>query len=165
MDKLPEDIKQEALSYIRGYERRRKIYRQKYYEIINSPPAAFTIAEADGEMIHIYNGHSNIPGNPTANKALQLAQLEQHPDTIKMRAVEQAKKDIGADVADDDVRQRLINALWINCLSGRCHPFEHLNLTEFSRMDFYSRKHKFLRDISDNFIKLSSKLVLCTQKP
>ena len=136
--RIPYHIKQEAIWIVRGYEQRRRNYSQMRAEILGR-----TVAGAgDGTP------HGSDVTHPTEDKALELQRLERWPEVKKMRAVEYAERQIGQDILSDEVRDRLRNAILQNTKSGRRYPFEKLGLAEFSRMDFYRRKTKFLADVA-----------------
>lgn len=67
----------------------------------------------------------------------------------RLEAVEQALVAVGADIAADEVRQQLREAIMLNVKSGRKYPYELLRLEGVSRSDFYRRKDKFLGDIAE----------------
>lgn len=135
--KLPEDVKQSCLWLVRGYRRRVREYHRKRLDILCSS------GSPDGQP------GGGGPGNPTARKAEQLERLEREPETQRMRVVERAKLQIGQDIQSEEVRQRLTDSILLNCESGRRYPFEVLNLTEFSRMDFYRRRQRFLETLAE----------------
>lgn len=66
----------------------------------------------------------------------------------RLEAVEQALVAVGADIAADEVRRQLREAIMLNVKSGRKYPYELLRLEGVSRSDFYRRKDKFLEDIA-----------------
>ena len=66
-------------------------------------------------------------------------------DVQRIHAVEYA---LGHDIQDCDTRQRLRNAIGLNCESGKKYPFERLNADGFSRSEFYRRKDKFLYSVA-----------------
>lgn len=135
--KLPEDVKQSCLWLVRGYRRRVRDYHRKRLDIMCAA------GSADGQP------GSSSPGNPTARKAEALERLEREPETQRMRVVERAKLQIGQDILSREVRQRLTDSIILNCESGRHYPFEALNLTEFSRRDFYRRRQRFLEALAE----------------
>ena len=77
-----------------------------------------------------------------------LAAMEKWPEIQKMRAVEQAKELIGADISNKEGRVRLQNAILLNCKSGRRYPFRFLDVSGISERDFYRRKDTFLCTIA-----------------
>lgn len=147
--KLPWDIKQECLWIVRGYSRRVKQYHELRQDVIESGGDSYTTyihtdASGKSEQRRSYGGHGTNIGRPTEDKQSQLEAIEKYPETKKMKAVEHAKLLSSRDVEADEVRQRLINGIMLNIESGRNYPFEYLNLSEFSRMDFYRRKDSFV---------------------
>lgn len=69
-------------------------------------------------------------------------------DVQRIHAVEYALNQIGHDNQDCDTRQRLRNAIVLNCESGKQYPFERLAVDGFSRSEFYRRKDKFLYSVA-----------------
>ncbi len=66
----------------------------------------------------------------------------------RLEAVEQALVAVGADIAADEVRHQLREAIMLNVKSGRKYPYELLHLEGVSRSNFYRRKDEFLEDIA-----------------
>lgn len=151
-DKLPWDIKQECLWIVRGYDRRVKQYIAERQEIIEAGGenyVTYTHIENDKPEEHrAYMPHTNGAGRLVEDKQAQLEAVEHYPETLKMRAVEHAKLRIGSDCASEELRQRLVSGIVLNCQSGRNYPFKYLNLPEFSQRDFYRRKDAFLTGIA-----------------
>lgn len=145
------DIKQTALWIYRGYNRRVKWYYQARKDIIESSPQSFStyIDPAHGDECRQYYSHTNSNNDAMASKVIRLGDLEANPEYKRMRSVEEAKLRIGCDVESEEVRERLIRGVCLNCESGREYPYEYLNLPEFSRMDFYRRRDSFLRSIAE----------------
>lgn len=160
--KLPWDIKQECLWIVRGYDRRVKLYHQQRQDIIDESPASYTTyihtetvkdpktgrETQKREQRRTYLPHSPNVGRPTEDKQARLEIIENYPETKKMKAVEHGKLLIGLDLKSEETRQRLTRSIILNCMNGREYPFEHLNLPEFSRMDFYRRRDGFLYEIA-----------------
>ena len=136
--RIPYEIKQEAIWIVRGYDMRKRNYERMRSDILTH----MTAGAGDGAP------HGTGVSDQTASKAEQIDRLERYPEVKKMRAVEYAERQIGQDVLNQDARERLRKAIVRNCKSGRRFPFEKANLTEFSRMDFYRRKAKFLLDVA-----------------
>lgn len=149
---LPDDLKKTSLGIFNGYKRRVKWYHEQRRNIIESGAANFSTytEEINGKKTEcrVYFGHGSSVGRPIESKGDALLALEYHPETIRMRAVEQAKLTVGHDCANEETRQRLLDSILLNCENGRNYPFEILNLTEFSRSDFYRRRDKFLLEIA-----------------
>ncbi len=138
MKPLEPDVKQVCIGIVRGHERRTREYRKQYLEILYGGSCP------DGQP------KGNRTSTPTEDRAGRLMQLEASPEAARIRAVEDAVREIGGDIADSEVRRRLAQAILLNCSSGRDYPFELLNLTEFSRMDFYRRRGRFLCRLASN---------------
>lgn len=84
--------------------------------------------------------------------SLLLADLEEHPETKRMRAVEEAKRAIGLDLPEV-MRAKLVDAIMLNCKSGRRYPYEKLNLDEIAPSEFYAQRNRFLVNIA-RFLQL-----------
>ncbi len=151
-NKLPWDIKQECLWIVRGYERRVKQYIAQRQDIIEAGGENYvTYKHVEGQKTEerrVYFPHSSNTGRPVEDKQAQLEAIEQFPETQKMRAVEYAKLRVGSDVKSEESKRRLLDGILLNCESGRKYPFEYLDLSGFSRMDFYRRRDDFLSDIA-----------------
>lgn len=147
--RLPEDVKRTAISYVQGYERRKKEYNRRYHEIMDATEALweeYTAVYAGKEVkCRAYeNRRSGLPGKPTEGKALRLEKLRSHPDTVKMLAVEKAYDEIGERYGSSDIRQFLADGIMMNCRSGRKWNYEALNLPTITRKEFYKERRKFL---------------------
>ena len=117
--RLPEDVKQVCLWLAKGYERRlAKEQDQKH------------------------------PGSRRAGKGRNRERERLEAVEQALVAVEQALVAVGADIAADEVRRQLREAIMLNVKSGRKYPYELLRLEGVSRSDFYRRKDKFLEDIA-----------------
>ena len=136
--KLPYDIKQECLWIVRGYNRRVKAYHEAVRQIVDR--ASYSM----NEMLH-----GSEKSRSVESKAEQLAAIEDWPETKKMRAVDQAKLCIGTDLENEELRQRLVRGIILNCESRNEYPFRYLGLDGISQTDFYRRKDRFLADIAD----------------
>ena len=62
--------------------------------------------------------------------------------------IEDAKKRIGSDLPECDLKQRLIDAIMLNCRSGRKFPYACFDLTGIEKTNFYDRRGDFLMDIA-----------------
>lgn len=143
--KLPYDIRQECLWIVRGYDRRVRAYHEARREIIDGTACVFS-DKKNGDRVYL--PHSGGCGRPSENKAEQLQAIEMWPETKKMRAVEHAKIQIGLDLENQDLRQRLTDGIILNCVNRNEYPFRLLNLPDMSERDFYRRKDRFLVDIA-----------------
>lgn len=138
MYQLSKDRQQICLGILRGHERRKHEYKNTRQKLLHQ-------CHCSGENstgIHMYC----LPQKGEE----ALLNLDAQPEARRIRAVETACQTIGEDIPDQEVRRRLCESILLNCKSGRDYPFELLNLTEFSRMDFYRRKHRFLYQLALN---------------
>ena len=78
---------------------------------------------------------------------IKLHHIEELPETKRMRAVEEAKRAIGLDLPEV-MRAKLVDAIMLNCKSGRRYPYEYLDVEGIGRTDFYQRRTRFLMDIA-----------------
>ena len=153
---LPKDIKQECLSLVRGYRRRVTEYHRARQDIIDGAPGRYeTVKDArTGKYIRVYLPHTQAASRTTEGKAERLAEIEEHPETKCMRAVEQARLQIGLDLHDDD-RRKLAEAIVLNCEDGRKFRYEYLIVPdEIGRTNFYERRMTFLADIAKYLKKI-----------
>jgi len=150
-DKLPWDIKQECLWIVRGYDRRVKQYIAKRQDVIEAGGANYvTYVHGDGdkrEERRAYMPHTSNTGRPVEDKLAQLEAIEHYPETQKMRAVENAKLMIGADIPSDMLRQQLVQYIILSCNEGKKCPFRYFNI-DMSKSDFYRRRDDFLLNIA-----------------
>lgn len=150
---LPDDVKQNCLSLVRGYERRKREYALKRAELMsNNTDKVITIRDKDHPEDERKTEGAMLPGShnasrTTENIALRVIGLEDHMDTRRMRAVEYAEERIGMDLPDDQ-RKLLSKAIFISCKQGREFPFERLRVEGMERSCFYDRRMKFLIDIA-----------------
>ena len=142
---LPYDVRQECLWIVRGYDRRVKAYHEARREIIDGAACGFT-DKKNGERVYLPHGSGT--GRPAESKMEQLAAIEDWPETRKMRAVENAKLHIGLDLQNEELRQRLTEGIWLNCMSHKQYPYALLNLPGISEIGFKRRKATFLSDIA-----------------
>lgn len=150
---LPDDVKQNCLSLVRGYARRKREYAMKRQELMsNSSEKVITIRDMDHPDDDRKSYGVMLPGShnasrTTENTAQRLAGLEDHPDTVRMRAVEYAESRIGLDLPEDQ-RKALSKAIFTSCIHGRKYPFERLRVEGMERSCFYDRRMRFLIDIA-----------------
>ena len=140
---LPYDIRQECLWIVRGHDRRVKAYHEAVRQI------------ADGS--------SNVPSDSgcsrmVESKAAQMEAIEHWPETRKIRAVEQAKLHIGADLENEELRQRLADGIVLNCENRNEYPLRCLGLDGIQQTDFYRRRDRFLKEIAD-YLQMNFDLV------
>lgn len=152
--RLPEDVKLTALSYVKGYPRRKAEYMMKFNDIVAGkgfPFETYTISGYDerGDPCEL---ECRVPidrvfgsiGNPTQQKAFLLAELSKHPETVRMRAVEKAMELIGDRIMNDELREKLVQAIMLNCDSGRVYIYEDMDLPGISRKAFFAERRRFL---------------------
>ena len=152
--RLPEDVKLTALSYVKGYPRRKAEYMMKFNDIVAGkgfPFETYTINGYDERgdpcelecRVPIDRVFGNI-GNPTQQKAFLLEQLSRHPETVRMRAVERAMELIGDRIMNDELRKKLVQAIMLNCDSGRVYIYKDMDLPGISRKAFFAERRRFL---------------------
>ena len=150
---LPDDVKQNCLSLVRGYARRKREYAQKRQELMsNSSDRVITILDKDDPENEKKSMGVMLPGSHGASRtteriAERMLSLEEHPDTIRMRAVEYAAARIGLDMPEDQ-RKILEKAIFTSCIQGRQCPFERMQVEGMERSCFYDRRMRFLIDIA-----------------
>ena len=150
---LPDDVKQNCLSLVRGYARRKETYNQRRAELMHTTSDNIvTIMDPShpddkrkGEGVYIPGSH--FATRTTENIGEKLLALEEQPETQRMRAVEYAAKNIGVDLTSKD-RKILKEAIFKSCIHGRRYPFERLGVEGMERSCFYDRRRKFLVDIA-----------------
>ena len=126
-----------AIQYVRRCERYRARLAQQREDILHSSPLP-----PDGQP------RGEKPGDSTSQKAEQLARLEQGHMARVVRAVDAAKKEIGADILDERAALALRKAIWMSCLSGFTYSYEvFAEMLPVSRASFYRRKNEFLASL------------------
>lgn len=151
--KLPEDAKATAIHMVRGHARRLEWYRAARESILhgtNCRYITYTVT-VDGrqEKRRQYFDPGSLPGKPTEDKVIRLAQLDETPKAKQLRAVEQALCRVGLDVLDDTEREKLRQAIRDSCIEGRNFVFEQRNLC-VGKTNFYKRRSLFLYEIAKN---------------
>lgn len=148
--RMPDDIKQECLWVVRGYKRRVEAYHRARSDIINGSPSRYiTIKDRKtGKEERVYNPHSGAASRNAEDKMFQLEAIESWPETLKMRAVEQAKMLVGLDLPNEGLRSKLQDALILSCEEGRKYPYEILAIDGIGRTNFYDRRTDFLYEIA-----------------
>lgn len=147
--RLPEDIKLAAISLVKGYDRRKKEFEERFRDIVEATGVGWDeyIAEIGGKDVvcRSYEGRgSGMPGRPVEAKAQRLEKLMTRPDTIRLRAVERAYDEIGERYGSREVRKAVSDGILKNCRSGRRWPYEALDLPGITRKEFYKERRKFL---------------------
>ena len=152
---LPDDIRDECRSIVKGYNRRVSDYHMARREVIDGTACRYQTVkdEKTGKYIRVFPPNSNNASRTTEEKAERLAAIEEWPETQRMRAVERAKLEIGLDLSEED-RGKLANAIILNCEDGRNYQYEYLDVPEgIGRTNFYDRRTTFLIDIA-KFLKI-----------
>ena len=150
---LPDDVKQNCISLVKGYARRREAYNLRREELLNNTPDNIvTIKDPDRPNDESKHEGVYIPGSRLASRTTEditerILGLENLPETQRMRAVEHAAKNVGTDLTAKD-RKILVNAIFKSCIEGRRYPFERLGIEGMERSCFYDRRRKFLIDIA-----------------
>lgn len=152
--RLPEDVKLTALSYVKGYPRRKAEYMAKFNDIVAGKGFPFDTYTVDGydERGDPCKVECRIPidrvsgsvGNPTERKAFLLERLSRHPETVRMRAVENAMDLIGDRIRNEELRRDLVKAILLNCDSGRVYPYNEIRLPGISKKAFFAERRRFL---------------------
>lgn len=150
---LPDDVKQNCISLVKGYARRREAYNLRRAELMHNTPNNIVIIkdpkhtddEREGEGVYIPG--SRFASRTTEDIAERILGLENQLETQRMRAVEYAAENIGLDLTERD-RKILVSAIFKSCIQGRKYPFERLGVEGMERSCFYDRRLKFLADIA-----------------
>lgn len=151
--KLPDDVRLTCIQLVRGYERRVRDYYDRRREIIEGSPAHYQVVKDKDDPddwrknTYAYAPSSHYTSRAGEDKAMQLIGLEELPETKRMRAVEEAKRGIGLDLPEV-MQAKLVDAIVLNCKSGRRYPYEYLDVEGIGRTDFYQRRTRFLMDIA-----------------
>lgn len=146
---LPKDVRESCLSYVRGYERRKREYALKRAEVLsNTSSRIVTIKDKDHPEDERKDVGVVLPGSHNASRltedqTIKLQGLEELPETKRMRAVEYAAELIGIDLPECQ-RKKLVRAIFLSCTQGRKYPFERLGIVGMERSCFYDRRMKFL---------------------
>ena len=150
---LPDDVRQICIQIVRGYDRRVRDYYNRRRDIIDGTPSRYeTITDTSDpkdweKSTRFYSPSSHSASRTGEDKTMQLLGLEELPETKRMRAVAEAKQCIGLDLPSE-MRAKLVDAIMLNCRSGRQYPYEYLDVEGIGRTDFYARRTRFLMDIA-----------------
>lgn len=146
---LPDDVRSICIQIVRGYDRRVREYYDRRREIIDGTACHYEVIgdPADETSEWFYSPHSSGASRTTENVADRLLHLEDLPETKRMRAVEQAKLQIGLDLPEE-FRRKLADAIILNCKAGRRYPYEYLDVPGIERTNFYDRRTAFLANIA-----------------
>lgn len=150
---IPDDVRQTCIQIVRGYDRRKREYYDRRREIIEGSPVRFEVIrdkdhpEDWEKTTYFFPPSSHSASRIGEDKALQLLYLEDLPETKRMRAVEDARANIGLDLPET-MRNKLVEAIMLNCKSGKKYRYEILDVEGIGRTDFYARRTRFLIDIA-----------------
>lgn len=97
--------------------------------------------------IRVYPPAAHGAGRSSEEKAARLLELEDRPETKKMRAVEWAMERVGTDLPEP-LRKKLLTGILLNCSNRRSYPFEYLDVQGVGKTDFYARRTTFLADVA-----------------
>lgn len=147
-NKLPWDVRQQALWIVRGYERARREYLRQRREILDAGGENYVTYQADGETRRAYLPSSHQASRATENVAIRLEALEKTETFRQMRAVEHARARIGEGMPPA-IRDALQDAIMLNCMNGRKYPFERLYVVGLGRSEFYRIRDAFFRSIAE----------------
>lgn len=152
--RMPEDVRQICIELVKGYENRLRKYHERRDQIIKGSPSRFEVIKDENDpddwqkTTRFYPPSSHSASRTGEDKALQLLKLEEQPETKRMRAVEQAKLQIGLDLPED-LRKKLTEAILLNCKGGRRYPYSCFYLPGIEKTNFYDRRSDFLRSIAE----------------
>ena len=150
---IHDDVRQTCIQIVRGYDRRVREYYDRRREIIDGTPARHEVikdkeAPEDWQKnSYFYPPSSHNASRTGEDKTMELMGLEELPETKRMRAVEEARASIGLDLPEG-MRNKLVDAIMLNCKSGKKYRYEILDVEGIGRTDFYTRRTMFLIDIA-----------------
>lgn len=150
--KIPDDVKRTVISIVRGQQRRRNEYNAEYDDIMNSGGANYeTYTYVDNhnkeQQARAFMPHSQTTDSVTERKAFALMALNSRQSTKTMNIVDAALANIGEDILNEDLRRKLSNAIYLNCLSKK-NSYERFCLPGISRNMFFKIKNEFLFNLS-----------------
>lgn len=150
---LPDDVRQTCIQLVRGYDRRVRNYYDRRREIIDGSANHYTVIKDKDDpenwkkTSYTYTPSAHSTSRSGEDKALRLLGLEDLPETKRMRVVEQAKLQIGLDLPEE-MRTKLVDAMMLNCKSGKRYPYSCFDLTGIEKTNFYDRRTDFLLSIA-----------------
>lgn len=116
MTPLPRDIKQEALWVVRGYRRRKAAYYAARRAVLEGSSCQYeSYRLPNGEEARSYGGHGSSASRTSEDRALRLEAIDRRYEARSFRAVDQARREIGKDIQNADMRRDLQNAIIMNC--------------------------------------------------
>lgn len=153
VQKLPDDVRKTCIQLVRGYDRRCQEYKWKRLGLTStSANNVITICDAEDpynadKQIGVMMPSSHCASRTTEDIALRLQELEEDPETQRMRAVEHAISRVRTDIPQQ-IRKKLIAAIVLNCKSGKKYPPKVLDFEGISERQFYRERDKFIWDIA-----------------
>lgn len=151
---LPDDVRKICIQIVRGYNRRVRNYNNQRQEIIDGTSCHYTVTKDPTDpddwkkTSWAYQPTAHNASRTTEDITSRLLGLEEQPETKRMRAVEQAKLQIGLDLPED-LRRKLSEAIILNCQSGRRYPYTCFYLAGIEKTNFYDRRTDFLYSIAE----------------
>lgn len=127
---IPKDIRESVVWIIRGQKRREKEYAQKKKEIL-----------AGKDIKHINNKNLTEINS-------ELLSLEENQETVRMKIVEQSLNEIGSDILNRELREKLKQGIIMNIENRNECPYRNLNIPNVSEKSFYKYKNKFIYDVA-----------------
>ena len=149
--KVPPDVRHVVLGYVSGYKRLKQWYKDARGDILYGSGRGYDEYTMEGgETARSYVSSGSGVGDITARQAAKLEQLERHHNVKVVRAIEQARADVTAEVEDQRSRDRIGAALIWSCERGRGHKrfvFERAGLP-MGCGSFYRMRAKFIWQIA-----------------
>lgn len=155
---LPDDVRKMCIQIVRGYDRRVRAYNDRRREIVEGTSCHHEVIKDPDDpkdwkkTSWAYQPTAHNASRTTEGIAERLLGLEELPNTRYMRAVEQAKLQIGIDLPEE-LRKKLTEAIVLNCKSGRQYPYTCFCLVGIEKTNFYDRRAVFLYSIAE-FLQL-----------
>jgi len=146
---MPEYMKRQVISFIKGYECGKRIYKEAREEIEQrgrqSNITSVIINEVEyGEIMP----KQQTTSDPTSDKAFALVQLETKVNSQVVKAIDFALTTIGHGWAESE-KKALTTAIWQCCIDGRRFVFsEWEGKVHICRNAFYEHRRKFLWTIA-----------------
>lgn len=152
--RMPDDVKGLCIALVKGYKRRVTLYHERRDNVLLATPCQYEtyFDKVDGKKVELrsYKQRSiNSISRPVEDKHSKLLEIENHPDTLLMRAVEQSMVTIGVDLENESDAMMLKDAIVSSCLKGRDFTFGHWALP-MGKDNFYERRRQFLWYIAKN---------------
>lgn len=147
--KLPKDVYQSVLWIVRGQVRRENEYKKSQSDILESSGANYeSIVDKkdpskEKERVYLPHGNGNSQSS-TEVKALALQALEDKPETLKMKAVQQALNECCDDIDNLGLKSKLQIAIIKNINNRNDFPYRKLYIPGISEKDFYFHKAYFI---------------------